>query len=230
MSSLLLLLRLVTIRSHRPVIRTFTSSSTRNAPHATNPNPFTYSIRPASPDDIYKINQCNLDNLKENYSHQFYTNHLQRFPDLSFIAETDRFEMVGYALGRMEVLPYALEDSSMYCGHLVSVAVNSKFRGHGVAKHILEMLHENMVSKYYVNSASLFCRVSNTAACHLYQTSFGYQIEKTIPEYYSDREDAYLMTAKGLKVRFGKTISEQPSSVASQSPATSNRLKALEIK
>ena len=94
MSSLLLLLRLVTIRSHRPVIRTFTSSSTRNAPHAMNTNPFTYSIRPASPDDIYKINQCNLDNLKENYSHQFYTNHLQRFPDLSFIAETDRFEMV----------------------------------------------------------------------------------------------------------------------------------------
>lgn len=67
---------------------------------------------------------------------------------------------MGYALGRMEVLPYALEDSSMYCGHLVSVAVNSKYRGHGVAKHILEMLHENMVSKYYVNSASLFCRVS----------------------------------------------------------------------
>ncbi len=94
MSSLLLLLRLVTIRSHRPVIRTFTSSNTRNAPHATSTNPFTYSIRPASPDDIYKINQCNLDNLKENYSHQFYTNHLQRFPDLSFIAETDRFEMV----------------------------------------------------------------------------------------------------------------------------------------
>ena len=37
------------------------------------------NIRIAQLDDIKRINQCNLDNLPENYSHYFYINHLTKW-------------------------------------------------------------------------------------------------------------------------------------------------------
>lgn len=62
-------------------------------------------------------------------------------------------------MGRIEILPYALEDNTMYCGHLISVAVNDRFRGNGVAKQLLDILHSKLASEYEANSISLFCRV-----------------------------------------------------------------------
>lgn len=84
MTTLLIVLRCMGLQSHRPILRSFSSNS----------NSVKFHIRPASVDDIFKINQCNLENLKENYSYQFYHSQISRFPDLSLIAETDRYEMV----------------------------------------------------------------------------------------------------------------------------------------
>ena len=39
------------------------------------------NIRLANTDDIPLINQCNLDNLPENYSHYYYLNHLSKWYD-----------------------------------------------------------------------------------------------------------------------------------------------------
>ena len=36
-------------------------------------------IRPAKREDIPNINRCNMDNLPENYSNNFYINHLTRW-------------------------------------------------------------------------------------------------------------------------------------------------------
>lgn len=53
-----------------------------------------YRIRPATPDDIPKIHQCNLINLPEHYNSVFYLHHLTRWPELSLIAETEESDLV----------------------------------------------------------------------------------------------------------------------------------------
>ncbi|RYH04893.1 hypothetical protein EON65_46200 [archaeon] len=62
---------------------------------STNSQALKYRIRCATKKDIIRIDECNRLNLPEHYNHQFYENHLIRWPELSLIAETDQQEMVG---------------------------------------------------------------------------------------------------------------------------------------
>jgi ribosomal protein S18 acetylase RimI-like enzyme len=119
----------------------------------TNHKKIPFTIRRANKEDIPGINQINLDNLPENYSHYFYLNHLEKWPELSIVAETTSNEMIGYALGRLEGNPNPI-------GHVASVAVNKRFRGCGVAQSLMNSLHVSFVNDYNVDSVSLYCRVS----------------------------------------------------------------------
>lgn len=50
-----------------------------------------------------------------------------------------------------------------------------------------------MVETFGAHYVSLHVRVSNQAAIHLYQTTLGFQNEKTEGKYYADGEDAFCM-------------------------------------
>ncbi len=52
-----------------------------------------------------------------------------------------------------------------------------------------------MRSTFDAEDSSLHVRVSNKGALNLYQDALGYAIERIIPRYYQDGEDAYLMKA-----------------------------------
>ena len=54
-----------------------------------------YVVRKAQFVDVDRIQECNLANLPENYRLNFFSNHIAKWPDLSFIAETNEKEMVG---------------------------------------------------------------------------------------------------------------------------------------
>lgn len=151
-----------------------------------------FTIRRANKCDIPGINQINLENLPENYSHYFYINHLEKWPELSIVAETNGNEMIGYALGRLEY------GSQGPMGHVASVAVNEKFRGCGVAHSLMNSLHCSFVKDYNVDTVSLYCRVSNVAAYKLYSGSLAYKCHKIVPEYYEDKENAYMMQLTDL--------------------------------
>eukprot|EP01039_Chlorochromonas_danica_P004998 gene4998-5489_t len=168
-----------------------------------------YRIRPATKNDIPRIDQCNRANLPENYSHLFYSSHLDRFADLSLVAETDQAELIGYALGRIERdeedFFRNLSDFASpvtYHGHVASVAVNAPYRKHGVAKALMEELHRRFVSLYNVDSVDLYCRVSNEAAIRLYSEVFSYGRAKLEVAYYEDQEDAWQMRMTGLRELF----------------------------
>lgn len=125
-----------------------------------------YTIRRARKDDISRINQCNRENLPENYNYNFYLSHLDRWPNLSFIALSENDETMGYAIGRLEMMP--LEKTQLgrfslkpvYLGHVASLAVNKKFRGLGVAQSLMRELHHNFANKHEVDKSILYCRVS----------------------------------------------------------------------
>lgn len=79
-------------------------------------------------------------------------------------------------------------------GHVTSLAVMKPFRRRGVAAELMRQLHHH-IQECYPSTAGvgLHVRVSNAAACRLYQKDMGYKIEQVIPGYYQDGEDAYFM-------------------------------------
>ena len=110
-----------------------------------------YSIRHAKTEDIPYINKCNVENLPENYSYEFFYRHLTLWPELSLVAENNRKELIGYTLGKAELLPPPPKEMPgrnpvelltqknskgfskptprpSYCGHVTSIAVFSEYR------------------------------------------------------------------------------------------------------
>jgi ribosomal protein S18 acetylase RimI-like enzyme len=169
LSPVLFLFRLSGTSSHAfklPVSRFSSSLAFNTKSH------IPYRIRDVTLDDINKINACNLINLQEHYTFPFYQAQISQFPQLSLIAETENSETVsfvfyffhclfffqiGYALGK---LSHFDDNPSGPSGHVISIAVNSAFRGNGIAQQLLNILHEKMVRHYDLDSVDLFCRVS----------------------------------------------------------------------
>jgi peptide alpha-N-acetyltransferase len=171
-------------------------------------DPAIYNIRLARRGDIAAIRDCNLRNLPENYSDEFFKRHLNTWPALSIVA-TKNDELIGYALGRAEitrdqavsttssnsnkkVISY-ISPTPSYSGHVTSIAVHSQYRGLGVAKSLMQSLHTQMLAVHNINEVSLHCRVSNAAAIHLYSEFFAYSCASRVAKYYEDTEDAFLM-------------------------------------
>lgn len=162
-----------------------------------------YSIRTAKREDITRMDRCNRANLPENYGLMFYKEHLDRWPELSLIALSETDEMLGYALGRVEMAPIdrgsnLLYSKTEYVAHIASIAVNEQFRGRGVARNLMLQLQTGFAQHYDIDTVTLYCRVSNAAAIKLYSDSLNYVCQRTVPGYYADGEDACLMQLTGL--------------------------------
>ncbi len=75
---------------------------------------------------------------------------------------------MGYALGRIVAEDELAENmrylnnnlpQPVYHGHVGSIAINSKYRGHGVGLRLMNALHTSFVRGYHVDKANLYCRV-----------------------------------------------------------------------
>jgi N-alpha-acetyltransferase 10/11 len=128
--------------------------------------------------------------------------------------------IVAYVLGKVESRPILDYDHPTLgqhrieaLGHVTSLAVRHDYRRLGLAKSLMTQLHHHLENQG-IQSVSLHVRTSNQAACRLYERD-GYAIEKLIPSYYQDGEDAYsmkkilpvaerFMHRQGSDTRFGK--------------------------
>jgi len=79
-------------------------------------------------------------------------------------------------------------------GHVVSIAVLPQFRHRGVAQAIIKKALEGM-DYYKAKQCFLEVRVTNDVAISLYK-KLGFEVTRTINGYYSDGEDAYVMTKR----------------------------------
>ena len=107
----------------------------------------------------------------------------EKYPDGSFVAE-DEGKIAGFVIGKIAGRQ----------GILKLIAVNPAYRGKGVGKslmdHILKYFKESGVKEAMARS-----RFHNETGCYFLK-SFGFEIVKTIKNYYLDGEDAYLMIKK----------------------------------
>jgi ribosomal-protein-alanine N-acetyltransferase len=152
------------------------------------------NIRKFAPNDLQSIMQINRVCLPENYTDFFFIDLHQRYPETFIIAE-ENGKYLGYIMCRIEMGLSNLGLGGLTRkGHVVSIAVMPQARRRGVARAVINRAIEGM--KYYkAKQAFLEVRVTNEPAISLYK-KLDFEISRTINGYYSDGEDAYVMTKK----------------------------------
>jgi ribosomal-protein-alanine N-acetyltransferase len=154
----------------------------------------TFKLRKFTPDDLQGVMQINRETLPENYSDYFFMDLYERFPETFIVAEAEG-KIAGYIMCRVEVgLSNFGLGGLIRKGHVVSIAVLPHFRRKGVAQALLNTATEGM-RFYKAKQCYLEVRVTNDAGVALYK-KLGFDVSRTVHGYYSDGEDAYVMSKK----------------------------------
>jgi len=154
----------------------------------------TFKLRKFVPGDLQDVMRINRVCLPENYTDFFFMDLHQRFPETFIVAE-ENMEIAGYIMSRIEVgLSNYGFGGLVKKGHVVSIAVMPQYRRKGVARALINKALEGM-QYYKAKQCFLEVRVTNDAAISLYK-KLGFEITRTINGYYSDGEDAYVMTKR----------------------------------
>uniref|UniRef100_A0A146LP52 N-terminal amino-acid N(alpha)-acetyltransferase NatA n=2 Tax=Lygus hesperus TaxID=30085 RepID=A0A146LP52_LYGHE len=159
------------------------------------------NIRCARPSDLMNMQHCNLLCLPENYQMKYYFYHGLSWPQLSYVAEDENGQIVGYVLAKME------EDSEDNPhGHITSLAVKRSHRRLGLAQKLMDQAANAMVETFKAKYVSLHVRKSNRAALHLYTNTLHFTISEVEPKYYADGEDAYAMKRDLAKPTYAQKL------------------------
>eukprot|EP01119_Soliformovum_irregulare_P018741 TRINITY_DN57_c0_g1_i1.p1 TRINITY_DN57_c0_g1~~TRINITY_DN57_c0_g1_i1.p1 ORF type:complete len:230 (+),score=57.94 TRINITY_DN57_c0_g1_i1:48-737(+) len=155
------------------------------------------SIRRATVEDLPVMQATNLCCLPENYQMKYYLYHLLSWPQLSYVAEDHKGNIVGYVLAKME------EDAEEPHGHITSLAVLRSHRKLGLATKLMTQAQKSMLETFDSNYVSLHVRKSNRAAFRLYSETLAFKIDEIEAKYYADNEDAYAMRKELKPKRVG---------------------------
>jgi ribosomal-protein-alanine N-acetyltransferase len=150
-----------------------------------------YSLRVFAPADVESVVNINRVCLPENYASYFFLDTFNSSPQTFIVAESQG-RVVGYLMCRIE---HGFSDVRRLHfakkGHIISVAVMPDFRrmgiGQGLVEHALSAL-----SGLSTDECFLEVRITNDPAIDLYK-KLGFQVTRTIPRYYYDGSDAYVM-------------------------------------
>jgi ribosomal-protein-alanine N-acetyltransferase len=154
----------------------------------------TFNLRKFKPDDLQSVMQINRETLPENYSDYFFMDLYERFPETFIVAEEEG-KIAGYIMCRIEVgLSNFGLGGLIRKGHVVSIAVLPTFRRKGVAQALLNTAMEGM-RFYKAKQCYLEVRVTNDSGVALYK-KLEFEVSRTVHGYYSDGEDAYVMSKK----------------------------------
>jgi ribosomal-protein-alanine N-acetyltransferase len=152
----------------------------------------TFKLRKFKPDDLQSVMQINRYCLPENYMDFFFMDLQKRFPETFIVAEEDG-KIIGYIMCRIEVGLASIGLGGLIRkGHVVSIAVMPQGRRKGVAYALMTRAIEGM-SQYKAKLCYLEVRVTNDPGVSLYK-KLGFEVTRTLHGYYSDGEDAYVMT------------------------------------
>ena len=151
-------------------------------------------LRKFHPDDLQTVMKINRICLPENYTDMFFMDLYRRFPETYIVAEEEG-KINGYIMCRIEVGLSNFGFSGLIKkGHVVSIAVLPNGRRKGVAQGLMERAMKGML-QYKAKQCYLEVRAKNHAGVGLYK-KLGFEISRTSHGYYSDGEDAYIMSKR----------------------------------
>ena len=155
-----------------------------------------YKIRPFNPSDLDRVMNINRECLPENYAPLFFINLYKRFPATFIVAEIGG-ELIGYIMCRIETgVPSFKLLGITKKGHVISIAVLPSYHHKGIGHALIQEATQAMIN-YKAKECYLEVRESNLPAINLYK-KLGFEVARTIRNYYADGENAYLM-AKPLE-------------------------------
>jgi ribosomal-protein-alanine N-acetyltransferase len=141
-----------------------------------------FSIRQVKVEDLDKIYELETLCFKDPYPKNLLYILFSLYPELFLVTETGN-KIVGYVSGLVRRDGY---------GHIVSICIHPDYRRKGLGTAMMYAIEKILKENFGVCRYRLEVRVSNEVAIKLYH-KLGYRIVKTIPKYYLDNEDAYLM-------------------------------------
>jgi len=151
-----------------------------------------YTLRGFGPADLDAVMNINRVCLPENYAPYFFLDTFNTLPD-AFIVAQSQTQVVGYIMCRVEhgfsdlrKLRFARK------GHIVSVAVMPEYRNLGMGYSLVQQAL-SALSARHIDECYLEVRVGNFPAINLYK-KMGFEVSRTIPRYYFDGSDAYVMS------------------------------------
>ncbi|HZD12327.1 MAG TPA: N-acetyltransferase [Candidatus Binatus sp.] len=151
-------------------------------------------IRPFNPQDLSAVIEINRVCLPENYSPYFFMEVFKSCPEGFIVAESST-KVVGYIMCRVE---FGFSDTRRFRmarkGHIVSVAVLPEFRKQGIGRELVEVALKALAANGG-EECFLEVRTANEDAVRLYR-ELSFDIVRTIPHYYHDGADAFLMSIR----------------------------------
>ena len=105
-----------------------------------------------------------------------------------FLVATVDGVVVGY------VIADTVPNAGRTLGHVKDIAVHPDYRGRGIGARLLGSALTVMREKR-ASRVKLEVRESNDSAIRLYRR-FGFQFRRTLPRYYDDGEDAYVLVSE----------------------------------
>jgi ribosomal protein S18 acetylase RimI-like enzyme len=136
--------------------------------------------------DVKAMKALNESSMPEHYESRFWTYVYNQAGDMCFVAKSEG-RLVGYILCKQERV------QGIPVGIVISVAVDSNWRGQGMGRELMREAHRAMRKRGLLMS-TLQVRKSNLTAINMYER-LGYTQDMTVPHYYSNpSEDGYLMT------------------------------------
>jgi len=153
----------------------------------------TFTLRRFDSSDLERVMHINRVCLPENYTSFFFLDLHKRFPETFLVAE-ENGEVVGYVMCRIETGLPSFGIGIRKKGHVISIAVLPEYQRHGVGYALMQEAMQSMLL-YNAKECFLEVRTSNTPAVKLYK-KMEFEIRRTLPGYYTDGEDAYVMARK----------------------------------
>lgn len=142
-------------------------------------------IRPASRADLLSVFRIEKRSFEQPWPYVAFETLLDA--PAFFVAEADE-TVVGYIVGDMA------NTYGMSLGHIKDIAVDPEFRQRGIGRELLSHGVTTLIF-HGVDRIKLEVRRDNETAQSLY-TEFGFKLHHTIPNYYDDDEDAYVLVRK----------------------------------
>ncbi|MCW4031037.1 MAG: ribosomal protein S18-alanine N-acetyltransferase [Candidatus Bathyarchaeota archaeon] len=153
-----------------------------------------YRLRRFKPSDLEGVIRINRECLPENYTTLFFMNLYKRYPETFIVAEANK-KIVGYIMCRIETgIPSFKLLGITRKGHIISIAVLPVHQRKGIGYALMQEVTRAMVT-YKAKECYLEVRESNLPAVELYK-KLGFDIARTIINYYADGENAFVMAKK----------------------------------
>ena len=137
-------------------------------------------IREFLPSDLGRVYQIAV----ESFSNPYEIAILQQLYEIGagFLVAIEYGEIVGYII-------FWIKEEGL--GHIISLAVDKKFRGQHIATRLL-MMAISIFKNCDIHRITLEVKAHNEVAVAFYE-KFGFVIDRKVPKYYEDGSDAYVM-------------------------------------